>query len=36
MSNQRFTAEFKNEAFRLVIERGYLLAQVSACMPKYH
>jgi transposase len=29
MSNQRFTPEFKNEAIRQVIERGYSVAQVS-------
>jgi transposase len=29
MSDQRFTPEFKNEAIRQVIERGYSVAQVS-------
>jgi hypothetical protein len=29
MSNQRFTPEFKNEAIRQVIERGYSVAQVA-------
>jgi transposase len=29
MSNQRFTPEFKDEAVRQVIERGYSVAQVS-------
>lgn len=29
MSNQRFTPEFKDEAVRQVIERGYSVAEVS-------
>jgi transposase len=29
MSNQRFTPEFKDEAVRQVIERGYSVVQVS-------
>ena len=30
MSNQRFTPEFKEEAVRQVVERGYSVAEVSA------
>jgi transposase len=30
MSSQRFTPEFKEEAVRQVIERGYSVAEVSA------
>ena len=29
MSNQRFTPEFKDEAVRQVIERGYPVTQVA-------
>jgi transposase len=29
MSNQRFTPEFKGEAVRQVIERGYSVAEIS-------
>jgi transposase len=29
MSNQRYTPEFKDEAMRQIIERGYSLAEVS-------
>jgi len=29
MSNQRFTPEFKDEAVRQVIERGYSVAEIS-------
>ena len=29
MSNQRYTPEFKDEAVRQIIERGYSLAEVS-------
>jgi hypothetical protein len=32
MSNQRFTPEFKDEAVRQVIERGYSVVQVSERM----
>jgi hypothetical protein len=28
MSNQRFTAEFKEEAVRQIVERGYSVAEV--------
>lgn len=30
MSNQRYTPEFKDEAVRQVIERGYSVAEVSS------
>ncbi|MHB9087273.1 MAG: transposase, partial [Thiobacillus sp.] len=30
MSSQRFTPEFKEEAVRQVVERGYSVAEVSA------
>ncbi len=30
MSNQRFTPEFKEEAVRQIVERGYTVAEVSA------
>jgi len=30
MSNQRFTPEFKEEAVRQVVDRGYSVAEVSA------
>ena len=30
MSTQRFTPEFKQEAVRQIVERGYSVAQVSA------
>jgi len=30
MSSQRFTPEFKDEAVRQVVERGYSVAEVSA------
>jgi transposase len=30
MSNQRFTPEFKDEAVRQVVERGYSVAEVSS------
>ena len=30
MSTQRFTPEFKQEAVRQVIDRGYSVAQVAA------
>lgn len=30
MSSQRFTPEFKEEAVRQVVERGYTVAEVSA------
>ena len=30
MSNERFTAEFKNEAVRQVIDRGYSVADLAA------
>ena len=29
MSNQRFTPEFKDEAVRQVVERGYSVAEVA-------
>ena len=29
MSNQRFTPEFKDEAVRQVVERGYRVAEVA-------
>jgi transposase len=29
MSNQRFTPEFKEEAVRQIVERGYTVAEVS-------
>ncbi|MGF7192202.1 transposase-like protein [Robbsia andropogonis] len=30
MSSQRFTPEFKEEAVRQVVERGYTVAEVAA------
>jgi transposase len=30
MSNQRFTPEFKEEAVRQILDRGYTVAEVSA------
>lgn len=30
MNNQRYSPEFKDEAVRQVIERGYTVAEVSA------
>ena len=30
MSNQRFTPEFKEEAVRQIVERGYSVAEVSS------
>jgi transposase len=30
MSTQRFTPEFKQEAVRQIVERGYSVAEVSA------
>lgn len=30
MSSQRFTPEFKEEAVRQVVDRGYSIAEVSA------
>ena len=29
MSNQRFSPEFKNEAVRQIVDRGYSVAEVS-------
>lgn len=32
MSNPRFTPEFKEEAVRQVVDRGYSVAEVSECL----
>lgn len=32
MSTQRFTPEFKAEAIRQVVERGYSVVEIAACL----
>ena len=32
MSSQRYSPEFKDEAVRQIVERGYSVAEVSECL----
>ena len=34
MSNQRYTPEFKDEAVRQVVDRGYSVAEVAGVLPR--